>query len=179
MKLYSSTFLNDSCLKYVGWMMYDKVISESRSFPVLEREGSVCTLRFFYFIFFFLFEIRPPKCVSSVCWVCRPCMRILLSSLEWTSSQAALRWPPLLLRGHKRSNEYMKQWWRNINELQLMKIIDNHEIFFFFSWWWFRSGWSPWPWIRTTKWPCRPWNSCVWFLSEFSPSTSLHLASLC
>lgn len=26
MKLYSSTFLNDSYLKYVGWMMYDKVI---------------------------------------------------------------------------------------------------------------------------------------------------------
>lgn len=26
MKLYSSAFLNDSYLKYVGWMMYDKVI---------------------------------------------------------------------------------------------------------------------------------------------------------
>ncbi len=25
MKLYSSVFLNDSYLKYVGWMMHDKV----------------------------------------------------------------------------------------------------------------------------------------------------------
>ena len=25
MKLYSSAFLNDGYLKYVGWMMYDKV----------------------------------------------------------------------------------------------------------------------------------------------------------
>lgn len=25
MKLYSSVFLNDGYLKYVGWMMYDKV----------------------------------------------------------------------------------------------------------------------------------------------------------
>lgn len=25
MKLYSAVFLNDTCLKYVGWMMHDKV----------------------------------------------------------------------------------------------------------------------------------------------------------
>lgn len=30
MKLYSSAFLNDSYLKYVGWMMHDKVNSSTR-----------------------------------------------------------------------------------------------------------------------------------------------------
>ena len=29
-----------------------------------------------------------------------------------------------------------------------------------------RSEWSPWPWIRTMKWLCRPWNFWCSFLSE-------------
>lgn len=30
MKLYSSLFLNDSYLKYIGWMMYDKVSTSAQ-----------------------------------------------------------------------------------------------------------------------------------------------------
>lgn len=30
MKLYSSAFLNDSYLKYMGWMMHDKVTGTQR-----------------------------------------------------------------------------------------------------------------------------------------------------
>lgn len=30
MKLYSSAFLNDGYLKYMGWMMYDKVNNNKR-----------------------------------------------------------------------------------------------------------------------------------------------------
>lgn len=33
MKLYSSAFLNDSYLKYMGWMMHDKVNDDNSATP--------------------------------------------------------------------------------------------------------------------------------------------------
>lgn len=51
MRLYGHMFFNDSYLKYVGWMLYDKVrmLAEARAAAPLRSPGTKTSLRFFFF----------------------------------------------------------------------------------------------------------------------------------